>query len=229
MNIREALIAWAHSEEFQTKLEEAKREIRTALAQAKKPYVAFSGGKDSTCVLHLVLQETPDVMVFHWDYGRYFFPRWLEAEVIENAKKIGAKVLRVESSPIYEIKKREVLNVWGRIFLGKVAPQLKGEGFDLVFVGLRAEESGRRKRRIHARRSLTAIPECYPIASWSWRDVWAYIWSRNLPYPSIYDLYAPVVGWENARLVTFFDHQFDFLGAPQVDGVLLWQFRHPHK
>lgn len=211
------------------KLGEAQKEIRTALAQSKKPYVAFSGGKDSTCVLHLVLQEKPDVMVFHWDYGRYFIPRWLEEEMIENTKKIGAKNIRIETSVEYERKKRFASNVLGRVLLGKVVPQLKEEGYDLVFLGLRAEESDKRKRRIRARRSLTAIPECYPIASWSWRDVWAYIWSRHLPYPSIYDLYAPVVGWENARLVTFFDPQFDFLGAPQVDGVLLWQFRHPPK
>jgi len=229
MDIKEALIAYAQTDEHLIKVEEAKSIIRSALKQSRKPYVAFSGGKDSTCLLHLVLQEKPDVMVLHWDYGRWYVPRWLEKEIIENARKLGAKNIRVETSEEYERRKRKAINVLGREYLGKLIPQLQKEGYDLVFVGLREEESAKRKRRIRAKRSLSPIPECWAIAKWSWRDVWGYIFSHNLPYASIYDLYAPVVGWDRARLATFFDPEFRHLGKESLDGILLWRFRHPSK
>lgn len=180
-------------------------------------------------MLHMVLAEKPDIMVLHWDYGPYYIPRWLEKEFLENAKKIGAKNIRVETSHEYIRLGRKAVNVLGREYLGRLIPELSKDGYDLVFVGLRKEESLKRKRRIENNRSITEIPECWPVADWSWRDVWAYIFSHDLPYASIYNIYAPVVGWENARLTTFFDPEFDKIGASSVDGVLMWRFRNGAK
>ncbi len=50
--------------------------------------------------------------------------------------------------------------------------------------------------------------------------------SHSLPYASIYDIYAPVVGWDKVRLTTFFDPEFDKLGASNLDGALMWRFKH---
>lgn len=187
--------------------------------------MAFSGGKDSTCILHLVLQQKPDVMVFHWDYGPYYVPRWLENEFIENARKIGARNIRVETSSKYMALKRNAINVLGTEYLGNAVLKLYNEGYDAVFVGLRKEESCRRKTRIKANRSLSVIREIYPIQNWSWQDVWAYIFSNDLPYASIYNTYAPIVGWDRVRLVTFFDPEFDKFGNSNLDGILMWRFK----
>lgn len=63
------LTAWAEADEGHRKrVETARQVITVALARAKRPYVAFSGGKDSTC-MHLVLQLAPGITVFRWDYG----------------------------------------------------------------------------------------------------------------------------------------------------------------
>lgn len=226
MNIKRVLKEWARTDEHQAKVGEAQHIVQKALQQYKKPYVAFSGGKDSTCVLHLVLEQKPDIMVLHWDYGPYYIPRWLEREFIRNAKKIGARNVRVETSPEYKRLGRKAINVLGREYLGKLVPRLKKEGYDLVFVGLRKEESLKRRRRINRREYAGVIPECWPIAEWSWEDVWAYILSHNLPYASVYDLYAPVVGWDKVRLTTFFDPEFDKLGASNLDSALMWRFKH---
>jgi len=224
--MKEVLRKWAETDEHKQKVEESQKLISRALTKARKPYVAFSGGKDSTCVLHLVLQQKPDVLVLHWDYGPYYIPRWLEAEFIENAKKIGAKNIRVETSSEYKRLGRKAINVLGRDYIGKILPKLKEEGYDLAFVGLRKEEAVKRKLRIESGTHIGPIPECWPVGSWSWRDVWAYIFSRGLPYASIYDEYAPVVGWDKVRLVTFFDPEFDKFGNSNLDGVLMWRFRH---
>jgi len=225
MELKEILRKWAETEEHQYMVDVARLTITRALMRCRKPYVAFSGGKDSTCVLHLVLEQEPNVLVLHWDYGPYYIPRWLEREFVENARRIGAQNIRVETSAEYERLGRKAINVLGSEYLGKLVPRLKWEGYDLAFVGLRKEESVKRRIRINMGENIGTIPECWPIAEWSWKDVWAYIFSHDLPYASVYDLYAPVVGWENARLTTFFDPEFDKFGNSNLDGVLMWRFR----
>lgn len=100
------------------------------------------------------------------------------------------------------------------------------QGYDLAFVGLRAEESLKRMRRIARQQSFTAIRECWPIDEWTWKDVWGYIFSHNLPYAPVHGRYAPLVGLENVRLSTFFDSEFEKMGAPTLDGVVMWRDRH---
>lgn len=217
---------WASTDEYLERLAEARSIISDAIKKYSRPYVAYSGGKDSTCVLALVLEQIPNVEVIHWDYGPYYIPRRLEDEFIRNAQGIGAKHVRVLTSDLYVKLGRNARGVLGREFLGKWQYRLMEEGFDLAFVGLRAEESLKRRRRIKAGDEAGVIPECWPIKSWKWQDVWAYIWSNNLPYASIYDQYAALVGWDSARLTTFFDSEFDHLGASDVDGVVMWRFKH---
>lgn len=219
------LKAWACMDEHQNRVREAKMIIHSALNKARKPFVSFSGGKDSTCVLHLVLQQVPDVMVLHWDYGPYYIPRWLKYEFLYNATLIGVQNLRIEISLEYMRLKRNAVNVLGREYIGKVIPKLADEGYDLSFIGLRAEESLKRKRRIAQGKSLSCIKECWPIQNWSWKDVWAYIFSHGLPYASVYDRYAEIVGLQNVRLTTFFDSEFDKLGASNIDGIVMWKFK----
>jgi 3'-phosphoadenosine 5'-phosphosulfate sulfotransferase (PAPS reductase)/FAD synthetase len=178
-------------------------------------------------MLHLVLQQAPGIMVLNWDYGPYYSPRELRREIALNARRIGARNLRIETSPEYTRLGRRAVNVLGREYIGKVMPALRREGYDLAFVGLRREESLKRRRRMDAGRWLsTGIMECWPLAEWTWMDVWAYIISRGLPYLSFYDRVAPVVGYERARFTTLFDPEFAHLGADTVDGVVNWQWRH---
>ena len=214
----------SETEESQQKVLGAKIIISDALKQFKKPYVAFSGGKDSTCVLHAVLQQRPNTMVLHWDYGHHFIPRELHQEIIENSKAIGVN-LRVETSEEYGRLGREAVNVLGRDMIKNLIPQLIKEGYDAVFVGLRKQESVKRKMRINNNRWLTKMPEIFPVQAWSWLDVWAYIISNNIPYLSHYDKYGCVVGWDRARFTTLFDPEFDKFGCSNVDGVLSWKWR----
>lgn len=223
---RETFLLHSRTEGFQRHIEIAQEIIKNALQKYRKPYIAFSGGKDSTCMMHLVLQQKPDTMILHWDYGRYFIPLEMHQEIIENTKKIGAKNLRIETSTKYERLGREARNIIGTEMIGKLIPQLIEEGYDAVFVGLRRLESLKRKRRINAGRSLTEMPEIFPIHLWSWMDVWAYVISNDLPYLSHYDVYGPVVGWNRVRFTTLFDPEFDKFGCSNVDGILSWKHKY---
>jgi len=222
---RETFLLWSQTNQHQRALRSAHETIERALQSATKPYIAFSGGKDSTVVAHLVLQYAPDTMVLHWDYGRAFVPEPIQREILRNARLIGVRNLRIETSPLYAKLGRRAQNVLGRHLIGRLLPQLAQEGYDLAFVGLRKQESPKRARRLRANKPLSTIPECYPLADWDWRDVWAYIVAHKLPYLSLYDQRAELVGYNLVRFTTLFDPEFEHLGAPTIDNFLHWRHR----
>lgn len=223
---RDTFLTWAESAEFAGHLKEAQREIRRALEDASRPLVAYSGGKDSTAMMHLVLSEKPSCEVLHWDYGPYYIPRPIHEEIMHIAESMGARV-RLETSPLYLRLKRQAINVMGRELIQKLLPRLVEEGFDLEFVGLREEESLKRQRRIRRGEMLcSGLLENWPLRRWRWLDVWAYLVSRDVPYLSLYDSRAALVGYEQARFTTLFDPEFADLGADSVDNVLHWRWRH---
>ena len=226
---RETFLTYAGFEEHQKKVESARRDIEKAIEKygADKIYVSFSGGKDSTCVVHLTMQICPDVMVFHWDYGPYYIPREYHRAILENARKMGVQNLRVETSERYLKEGRNAKNVLGEEMIEKLLPKLYEEGYRACLVGLREEESVKRKHRTRKGESLSVIDEIFPIRQWTWMDVWAYIVANDVPYlKEHYDRYARVLGYKNVRFTTLFDSEFEKFGGPNVDGVLSWKYKH---
>jgi 3'-phosphoadenosine 5'-phosphosulfate sulfotransferase (PAPS reductase)/FAD synthetase len=61
---------WAH--DLDSKVEEAHRLLDTVLDTHRNPIVCWSGGKDSTVVLHLALQHRPHMPVVYVDSGVEF-------------------------------------------------------------------------------------------------------------------------------------------------------------
>ena len=219
---------WTDTDEYQRRIDEARNVVKQALGKFLNPYIAFSGGKDSTVMAHLILQQNPEVTLFHWDYGPYYIPRWLKEEFLSNAETLGARNIRVETSGLYWKEKRGAQNVIGRILIGLLGPKMREE-YDACFLGLRAEESSKRKKRMQEfQEDAKGIINVFPVRNLTYRDIWGYIVSHDLPYASVYDRYAPLLGWDQARLVTFFDAEFDHFGSQIVDGVLMPTFRHPN-
>ncbi|HXF74048.1 MAG TPA: phosphoadenosine phosphosulfate reductase family protein [Actinomycetota bacterium] len=218
--------SWAREPGYRRLVAETLRAIRRELAVARRPFVAFSGGKDSTVLVHLVLRCDPEVEVLHWDYGPFFVPRPIHERILANARGLGARRLRVETSPSYQRLGRRARNVLGREMIGGLLPRMAEEGYDLVFVGLRAEEAVGRRCRIEAGRSLSVVREAWPLARWRWLDVWAYVVEHEIPYlAEIYDSAAELVGWDRARWTTLQDPEFAHVAAA-VDGVAHWRWRH---
>ena len=210
---KEIMLEYSRTRGFEIKIEQAEKIIKRGLDFKGKKYVAFSGGKDSTAMLHLVLKFDPDIMVMHYDYGKYM-PRMYEEEVIKNVLDLGVKDLRIERG-----------QNWYKAFFGRIVKQYYSEGFRVCFVGIRKGESISRRLRIVDNKSLTKIREFWPLQDWTWRDVWAYIFMNDLPIHSAYLKYAPIVGWDKVRFVTFFDPEFEKFGSPNLDGVLLWKHK----
>lgn len=219
---RETFLNYAGTPTHEDRVNHAKEIIRKALEE-ERCYVGYSGGKDSTAMLHLVLQQCRSILVVHWDYGPGFMPREIEEAIIANARAIGAKNLSIHTSEKYQEFHRPDFAVFAREYIGRVLPRLRSRGYSCSFVGLRAEESCKRKRRIK-RREYIVTREAWPLADWTWMDVWAHIISNDLPYLSHYDRAAELAGsYRDVRLCTLFDAQFAHMGGG--DNFLYWHFR----
>lgn len=212
---RETFRLWSQTYDYQNLLENTKKNIKKIL-ENYSCYVAFSGGKDSTVLLHLALQGDQNIPIFHWDYG-IFMPRKIENEIQQNLAKLGAKNVHIRK----RISKSSDCKIGYQEFYDAIARLKRNLQLEIALIGLRKEESHRRACKIHQQPK----GEFYPIADWKWVDVWAYIVSNDLPYSSIYDKYAELLGYDRARLVTFFDMEFEKFGSPYLDGFLLPQER----
>ena len=221
---REMLLLWSDTDEYTSSIELANTNIESVLSIYTNPVCAFSGGKDSLVMTHMVLQTVPDCTVFHWDYGKYLVPRDIHEETLNIARTIGAKNMIVDGA--VEDRTTKKLK-WTAGIFGRALPRLKENGHDVNFVGLRSQESGKRDKKV---RSLYVhkkpIDEAYPIRHMGWKDVWAYILENNLPYLKHYDKYSTIIPLEFCRFSSFFDPEIELHGASMaVDGVLMPEFR----
>lgn len=186
----------AYAERYAARLtaleEESIAEIRGALAHSQRPYVAFSGGKDSVLMLHLVRQCRVDVeciWVDEWDTPE----TWRMLDYVEQVW--GNRVYRVRHRYHPEFYRRygvhPVLNQPIRIdyhleHYGELPPL----GFDCAFVGMRRDESRNRERVLRERMTqfleTKRILRCAPIANWRLHDAWSYTLSRGLPVHGTY-------------------------------------------
>jgi 3'-phosphoadenosine 5'-phosphosulfate sulfotransferase (PAPS reductase)/FAD synthetase len=222
---RKTFLLWSKRPEFSGLVVDTTYIIRRTVERGKC-CVAFSGGKDSTVMLHLALQVDSGIDVFLWDQGSRLMPREVHAEILDNAKKLGVKNLIVEAWAGSEAADMRVNpELWRKAHLahyGIIGRTQKERGWQFTFVGLRREESCKRGTTIreHKRKG-----EVYPLENWSYLDVWGYIVAHNLPYPKLYDVYGPLLGWDQARFVNFFSGAFEKFGSPFLDSFFFPQYR----
>lgn len=211
--LKEVSLAWAEQNCFKRKVLEAEKIIQSAQKLPGKKYVAFSGGKDSAALLHLLMKFDSEILIYH--YYRYkFMPEEFENESIRIAKELGGH-------NFYIVKGGDTY----RKLFGEIIPRLYAKGYRISFIGLRKDESITRRNRINSNRSLSKIKEIWPIQNFDWRDVWAYLFHNNIPIHSAYKKYGPIMGWDHVRFVNFFNPKHDIYGGPNIDGMLLWRLR----
>ncbi|WP_206922898.1 phosphoadenosine phosphosulfate reductase family protein [Alicyclobacillus suci] len=199
---RERYLLHARSAAYHRRLQRANEAIAEALQMSEKPYVSFSGGKDSTVLLDLVRRQKPDIEAAFFDSGAEFPDtiafiehliddgldvQWVEPayNMLELYEMVGAfsgkKMVR-------QLAKGEM----SRILIKEPAKLLREQGYDLAFIGLRAQESKFRTKNFGVRGHIyhTAYDDLYhaiPLATWHPVDIWAYIVSEDIPYNAVYD------------------------------------------
>jgi phosphoadenosine phosphosulfate reductase len=194
---------WAGLPAFRRRVAQAESVIDAALADGTRLYVAWSGGKDSTVLLHLVRKRHPDVPVLFIDSGAEFPDTLAFITEVERAWRLNLTIMEPAMS-LLELY--AWAGWWGssdaprglrageitRILIRDPAARMRVEaGCEGAFLGLRAEESYARRLNARTRsplyRTKEGIAHCTPLVWWTARDVWAYIVAYDVPWNPVYD------------------------------------------
>jgi 3'-phosphoadenosine 5'-phosphosulfate sulfotransferase (PAPS reductase)/FAD synthetase len=200
---------------FARKVDWSRQIIEDALAKGGRWYLGFSGGIDSTVVLHLLYTAGHRIDVCWGDNGWDFpetlhFLRATEAHygihikryrTVESFQDFAREMGRPDLAEDYDAP-----GAWNNPPEWDAVHLLKDtsfEGYDGVFLGLlgtRAKRGGESRARflqlrggarpLYRSASDRNTWHCCPLAAWSKRDVWAYIASRGVPYNPVYDTLA---------------------------------------
>jgi len=223
---REMFLSWSKHSSFKKKVSTTEKNIKDLLDLKKICSASVSGGKDSLVMLDLLLKQNPNIYVWHWDYGIYMlrtFQKEIE-DILMNYFKIKKLYIDRRTSRVKDSR------IGYKAFFKAIEEHVLNNDIKYNFVGLRREESCRRNMRCKELLEPTNIKDheyfnVFLIKDWTWRDIWAYIISQNIPYPSAYDIRGDFIGWEKVRFVTFFDEEFQHLGGPIQDKYFFWKER----
>lgn len=192
-----------HTAQFRLRREQAEHFTHEAFAQFQTPYLALSGGKDSVAMLGVVdsvarsMGRTFELWTHVSDAS---FPGTIET-VRACAEKTGRPLI-LDESPVsaFDVIGQQSAQHFGKTgyFFDAVAKQCATH--DLVFVGVRAAESKRRKHASLAHGHLfeTHIPahhwKCHPLCWWDVKDVAAALAYYDLPIHPIYEKFPTDIG-----------------------------------
>lgn len=198
-------LLYARLPAFHRQVDTARRVLAHGLERAGGPVgCSFSGGKDSTVALHLLLQARPDAPAIFADSGAEYPETLAFIGQVEREWRVDL-VLVPPARTILEL--HEATGWWdwsGRDLAGdtgafkrvliqepmeraRTALGLRGQ-----VIGLRSQESPGRDMLFRTRGSVHGVQHgelvhIHPLASWSVQDVWAYIALHDLPYNPVYD------------------------------------------
>ena len=199
------------------RVEEARRIIKQGFERMKNPMISMSFGKDSVVMTHLILNVNPATPVVYErckDFNEWTdtqrvkdefltrFPcEYHEIEgpsLIDTFREAGFYIQdEAESDRAGQAQKR-----YSRLKKETLNQFARGNGHDGSFIGMRLDESVKRKALFLKQGPLyfakaRGLWACNPLAYWKAADTWAYIVTNNLPYDELYD--KNPIGRENAR------------------------------
>jgi phosphoadenosine phosphosulfate reductase len=156
--------------------------------------------KQSSVLVHMISEIQPDVRIVEFDTGLLF------RETADTRRRVieryPVRFERIEPElTVEEQAEAHGDRLWERdpdacCAIRKVAPLTRAlEGMDAWITGIRREQSttreNARKIEIDERRGVVKVQ---PLADWTNRDVWRYIWRHGIPYNPLHDHGYPSIG-----------------------------------
>ncbi len=203
-------ILHSKTREFWENVEEAKLLIEDAFKKFPKWHLAYSGGKDSTAVLGLLWEMGLNDKVelfnicddrafsFHIPYLKMMAERYAFKLDLRNLGDTLEKDFRLDEASSWQLKD-----------LAKYIDEIRDKKNQSsgVFMGLRAEESKKRKFLWSqtlgvADKNKKGLWYCNPIMRWSANDVFAFLLTRKIP---IIDVYRRTHLWGDPRKIRYHD------------------------
>jgi len=168
--------------------------IEEWLGRCARPYIALSGGKDSTVTLALARGVLPSIRAV------YFDDEWELPETtaylagVPNLIRIANTAYHGPGFTAWDYPDPPPHLPDGAVWTGKIPGPLwlRHQGYDGAGIGLRMDENTRRRVHIKTkgrcfRRTDNGLWQCYPVADWSIFDIWAYLFVTGEPYNAAYD------------------------------------------
>ncbi len=184
------------SRRYLKRLDEAKTIIENILPLLQYPYIAFSCGKDSSTLAHLVLQKRNMPLRF-LSSGETRIVHNVD-DVINWFKARGATIEEILIDRVFSEEWKDATWTEQRK-AGRHDMEILNRGdWDGIFMGLRIEESPKRQLSLARHQTEGLPPFCYqyketnkkrgnairccPLARWTTDDIGAYIITNNIPF-----------------------------------------------
>jgi phosphoadenosine phosphosulfate reductase len=178
---------------LEAKIRKARKVIRTALRKWECG-VAFSGGKDSTALLHLVRQQAPEKPLLFADTSVKFPETYQFMEDLRERWDLNLHTARNEwDAGQWE---QDKVACCYRLKVEPFNQLVTSLGLEAVFVAIRRDEHPARAKAqyydniggvTHIEKVEYDHMRVHPILDWTEEDVWAYIRENDLPYNPLYD------------------------------------------
>jgi phosphoadenosine phosphosulfate reductase len=186
------------------KSEQAQSLIRELLSRRQPACVTSSFQTECIALVHLLIQQMPDIPVLFLDTGYHFEDTYKYRD--EMAQRYGLNLVNL--MPKITVAEQEsqfgVLNQTDPsrcCGIRKVEPLFAGlQGYDIWFTGLRRDQSPTRANlkdvddfKLPTGKRLTKVS---PLAGWTNQDVWTYLKEHQIPALPLYDLGFTSIGCE---------------------------------
>lgn len=208
---QDAIETWSRNSKFLKKVKLSSEIIKQMLELCSCPYIAFSCGKDSSVLAHLVLEQKGIPLRF-LSSGETRLVHNVDL-VIDYFKGKGAKVEEICIDRVFSDEWKNATWTEQRKAGNKDLRFMNSPEYDCVFLGLRKEESRPRQISLNKYRTENypryaykyiggqnkGIVRCCPLAEWTTIDIAAYLVSNDIPVLDWYN-YSGIESRTTARL-----------------------------
>ncbi len=173
----------------------AQQDIRNALASRSRACVTSSFQAECVALVHLLVQQVPDIPVFFLDTGYHFPETYSYRDEVVARFRLNLVNLAARETVAEQESRAGLLYQSGPdrcCALRKVEPLFGGlADYGVWFTALRREQSQTRanlqvveKFTLPSGRTLEKVS---PLAAWTAKDVWSYLKANDIPVLPLYE------------------------------------------